>query len=500
MMDLSPDTFSYKKYCEKYRKQHGAFNRYLEKAIANRILSPKQVEIIQDISLMADKLPKVLLLLGATRSGKTHASAFLFVILMYLTKDSPGDIAIAVRDSRSYFRNLHPALVKVIGSHRITIKTLERHGYITIGNTKCFILAYFSSEFTAKIRGATFRGVYVDELSQTSALIYHEIQTRLTSLNSWLLCTSNASVPSHWMQKEIINPPEYLAHMFKVVNFSLNDNPMMTDEEKLKYAMYISGDELSFRRFILGEWVEMQGLVYNFMAESHIIASKPNEKPEGYLIGVDWGSYNPSAAILIGYNRSSQYKIWIEDEIYHDYRSKNYRLSPSDLAFEINKKWGHLKYLDTEVYVDPSAPILADEILRFDFNICEADNHVLSGIHSVSNMLNMGSLFVLSGCQHTLAEFQSYQWDIGVRQENTSAYGSREETDKVLKKNDHCMDAIRYALHSRFPSRLGDDPFNTENNEENKLATSPHYRHIKKFMKGEPLSHFTTKNPKEAFF
>ncbi len=500
MLDIDPDAFNYTKYCDKYRKTHGAFNAGLEKAIKTRLLSPKQVEVIHDIvHTNPEDMKKVILFLGATRSGKTYASAFAFCLLMYLSKDLVGDIAICCRDSRSFYRNIFPALIKVAGRGRVITKTLERHGYVTVGGVKCFLLATYSTDFTSKIRGATLKGIYFDELSQASALIYHECQTRLTAAGSWFLATSNASIPGHWMQHEIINPPNHIKNMFQTVHFSLNDNPMMSDEEKLKYAKYISSDELSFRRFILGEWVQMQGLVYNFATELHVLASKPNDKAEGYLVGVDWGSFNPSTAILIAYNRASRHKIWIEDEIYFDLRDSTHRITPADFSFEINKKWGYLKYADLEMYIDPSAPVVADELRRFDFNICKSDNDVLAGIQTVSNILSMGSLFVLKHCENTIREFGSYQWDLCSNSEDKLS--AKHEQDKVLKKYDHCMDAIRYALHSRFPCRLGVDPFE-EDAEVKRQKTSPHYDHVKfldnYYRKGN-AHQYSTSNPKNRF-
>lgn len=65
-----------------------------------------------------------------------------------------------------------------------------------------------------------------------------------------------------------------------------------------------------------------------------------------------------------------------------------------------------------------------------------ANNAVEAGIFAVYERLTTGRLKVFSTCQQTLAEFRLYR---------------RDEKGRVVKDNDHLMDALRYAIMSGLP-------------------------------------------------
>ena len=66
-------------------------------------------------------------------------------------------------------------------------------------------------------------------------------------------------------------------------------------------------------------------------------------------------------------------------------------------------------------------------------NLTIADNAVSAGIHEVWTRMAAGRLKVFGTCQNWLAEFRIYQ---------------RDEKGKIVKANDHLMDATRYLVMS----------------------------------------------------
>jgi phage terminase large subunit len=52
---------------------------------------------------------------------------------------------------------------------------------------------------------------------------------------------------------------------------------------------------------------------------------------------------------------------------------------------------------------------------------------------------------ILDTCKDTIREIQSYVWD-----EKASERGD----DKPVKKSDHLLDSIRYALHTHFGKKM----------------------------------------------
>jgi phage terminase large subunit-like protein len=63
-----------------------------------------------------------------------------------------------------------------------------------------------------------------------------------------------------------------------------------------------------------------------------------------------------------------------------------------------------------------------------------ANNAVEAGLYSVWELLYGGKLKIFSTLQHTLKEFTKY---------------SRDEKGKIIKKDDHLMDALRYAIFTK---------------------------------------------------
>ncbi len=70
---------------------------------------------------------------------------------------------------------------------------------------------------------------------------------------------------------------------------------------------------------------------------------------------------------------------------------------------------------------------------QLGLNVQEADNKVESGIYTVWERLSTGMLKVFSSCSLLLDEFRVYR---------------RDEKGKIVKENDHCLDALRYLVMS----------------------------------------------------
>lgn len=82
---------------------------------------------------------------------------------------------------------------------------------------------------------------------------------------------------------------------------------------------------------------------------------------------------------------------------------------------------------------------LMDEYRAIGLRLVAADNAVDAGIFAVYQRLSQGRLKIFSTCRNTLAEYRIYR---------------RDEKGKIVKENDHAMDALRYLvmtgmLHAR---------------------------------------------------
>lgn len=93
---------------------------------------------------------------------------------------------------------------------------------------------------------------------------------------------------------------------------------------------------------------------------------------------------------------------------------------------------------------------LNDEYRKLGLQIVDAENTVEAGIHAVYRRLSSGRLKIFKTLASTRSELRLYH---------------RDENGKVVKENDHLMDALRYLIMTGMmhamvePSDWGDDDF-----------------------------------------
>jgi hypothetical protein len=82
---------------------------------------------------------------------------------------------------------------------------------------------------------------------------------------------------------------------------------------------------------------------------------------------------------------------------------------------------------------------LIDEYRALGLSVVEADNTVEAGLFAVYQRMSRGGLKVFSTCRNWLAEFRIYR---------------RDEIGKIVKENDHLMDATRYLIMTGMRSAM----------------------------------------------
>jgi PBSX family phage terminase large subunit len=252
-----------------------------------------------------------------------------------------------------------------------------------------------------------------------------------------MFVTTNPDSKFHWLKTDFLDKfaddPKELAS-FK---FKLDDNPYLTDEYKDALKKEYSG--LWYRRFIEGEWVQAEGAVFDFFDDDlHTVAEAPTYA-KYFLLGVDYGTTNPFAAVLVGFNDDHHPALWVEKEYYWDSRSMGYSKTDAEYFQDLKREFGG--YPIKTIYLDPSAQSFEVELRRNKWPVKQAKNEVLDGIRAVSTYLSQGDLVIKKCCHNLLKEFESYVWD-----EKSVRLGQ----DKPIKQRDHALDALRYVLFSHY--------------------------------------------------
>lgn len=369
---------------------------------------------------------------GAVRSGKTFISLLAF--LREVNEGPKGEYCIIARTYDSFKRNLLPLLTYLIGADA---RYYSGKREMNIWGKTIHIIGADDERAESKVRGPTFKGAYVDEATIIPESVFKMLISRCMMGGAKIFATTNPDSPYHWLKREYLdNNPDVASWQF-----TLDDNPELTAEEKDYIKRQYRG--LWYQRFVEGLWVQAEGAVYDFFEDRLHVIPHTYSGAHYYIVGIDYGTTNPCAFVLIGVNPDRFPNMWIEDEYYYDskvhQRQKTDGEYAADLARFIASR--HIR----AIYLDPSAASFYAELQRSGIrNLYPAQNEVIDGIRVVAHYLNQGTLKVCASCKHVIGEFQSYVWD---------AKAAQRGIEQPLKQSDHAMDALRYALYSHFFGR-----------------------------------------------
>lgn len=369
---------------------------------------------------------------GAVRSGKTYISLWRF--LKELTYGPPGEYAVITRTADAFKRNILPQLMRMIGADATYYKGNRE---LVIWGKTIHVIGADDERAEAKIRGPTFMGAYVDEATIIPESVFKMLISRCAMGGAKIFVTTNPDSPYHWLKRDYLDGnPDVQSWQFR-----LDDNPELAEDEKEYLRRQYRG--IWFKRFIEGMWVQAEGAIYDFFDTGLHVIDFPLAEANYYFIGVDYGTSNPTAFVLVGYNPDKYPNFWVEQEYYFDSRKAQRQKTDSEYAADLVNfiKHRHVR----AIYIDPSAASFKAELAKIGVqNVYEAQNEVNDGIRFLAKYLNNGTLKVCRSCHNLIAEFQSYVWD---------AKSAKTGTDKPLKENDHALDALRYAMYSHLFGR-----------------------------------------------
>lgn len=366
---------------------------------------------------------------GAVSSGKTFSSLWRFC---GEARTGPeGAMAILTKTYDTFKRNLLPILREILGKH---VDYFAGKREIYLRNRLVHVIGCSDERAEQKIRGTTFAGAYVDEATLIPETAFKMLQSRLRVPNAKLFCTTNPDSPYHWFKKDYVddNPD------VKSWQFNMEDNPFITDDYKAYIKRQYKG--LWHQRYIEGKWVQAEGAIYDFFTEKYDVIDSPLGNARYYTVGVDYGTTNPCAFVLVGFNPHAIPNMWVEDEYYYNSRVHQRQKTDAEYADDLAQ---FIKNRRVEaIYLDPSAASFRAALMKIGVeNVFDANNDVANGIIYTGRKVANGSLKICRKCSHLISEFQSYVWD-----EKCLKIG----IDKPKKENDHALDALRYVMYSHF--------------------------------------------------
>ena len=362
---------------------------------------------------------------GAVRSGKTLAMGLGF-FLWAMSCFSGRRFALCGKTKDGVRRNVVQELLPWLRGLGMQVTESRSEGVLRVRFGKrenAFYLFGGKDESSAAlIQGMTLAGVFLDEVVLMPCSFVEQACARCSVEGSRLWFSCNPEGPQHWFYKEWILQAEKRNCLH--LRFTMQDNPSLSQTVRRRYERLYTG--VFYRRFILGQWCQAEGRVYDFF-DTASVRPPPAGNFEQWIISCDYGTVNPASFGLWGKMNGVWYRT---DEFYFDSRREGRQKTDAEYAQKLRQLAGGRTI--REVIVDPSAASFLEVLRREGWRVRKADNDVVSGIRKTADALKSGRIVICDRCTDCLREMDLYVWDL-------DAGG-----DKVVKRNDHAMDDMRY--------------------------------------------------------
>ena len=362
---------------------------------------------------------------GAVRSGKTMAMGLGFFLWAQATFDGQR-FGICGKTISSVRRNVLMEVLPRLEGLGATWKESRSENGLTVrflGHENRYFLFGGRDESSASlIQGVTFAGVLLDEVALMPRSFVEQACARCSVSGSRLWFNCNPAGPGHWFYRTWILEAEKRNCLR--LHFTMEDNPSLTEAIRKRYRRLYTG--VFYRRFVLGQWVQAEGRVYDFF-EADMVRPAPQSCDQWY-ISCDYGTVNPTSMGLWGWSEGVWYRV---KEFYFSSRQQQRQMTDEEYADALVNLAGRRHI--TAVIVDPSAASFIAVLRRRGIPVRKAKNDVLSGIRLTADCLKSGKIVICDGCEDCLRELDSYVWDL-----------ESGEKERVVKENDHAMDDMRY--------------------------------------------------------
>lgn len=373
---------------------------------------------------------------GAVRSGKTLAMGlgfFLWAMSCFHGKK----FGVCGKTIASLRRNVLSEILPRLTELGARWQEKRSENLVTVsfrGRENQFYIFGGRDESSASlIQGITFAGVLLDEVALMPRSFVEQACARCSVAGSRIWFNCNPAGPNHWFYKTWIQ--EAAKRNCLRLHFTMEDNPSLTQQIRQRYQRLYTG--VFYKRFVLGQWVQAEGRVYDFFTEE--MTGVPPENCDKWYISCDYGTVNPMSMGLWGRCRGVWYRV---KEFYFDSRAQMRQMTDGEYAQALETLAGDRTI--TAVIVDPSAASFLELLRRRGWRVQKANNDVLSGIRLTSDCLKTGKIVIGPGCTDCLREMEEYVWDL--------KDGSK---DKVRKEHDHAMDDMRYFVSTVLGERQG---------------------------------------------
>lgn len=295
---------------------------------------------------------------GATRSGKTYMDYYVIPKRIRSRIGKEGLVVILGVSKGTIQRNIIEPLQRIWGTN--LVGDINSQNICPMFGEDVYCLGAEKVSQVSKIRGASLKYCYGDEVVDWNKDVFNMLKSRLDKPYSCFDGACNPDAPQHWFKQFLDSDADIYCQKYEIF-----DNPFLSpvfvDELCKEYRGTILYD-----RYIRGLWVAAEGSVYKLMCDA-VSSGAVNpfavfEKPKSIMqinIGVDFGgSGSGHAFVATAYSRAYLNITALASE---RHMSKNGSIDPDklgDLFVDFCLKIINLYGFITVVYCDSAEQTL----------------------------------------------------------------------------------------------------------------------------------------------
>lgn len=370
--------------------------------------------------------PKILVLYGAVRSGKTFIAVFLFLLLVKANANMNFMFIIGGVTQKTIELNILSTIEAMLG---VTIKLDKLNSFRLWGNR---IICYNGSDSSSwkSVRGFTAKGAILNEGTALNNRFVKEVIARCSESDSRIFIDTNPDNPNHPVNTDYIKKSGQKLSTGRIniqaYHFDIFDNDFL-DQEYVESLIASTPSGMFTDRDIYGRWVAAEGAVYPDFSDENFYDQKADAfTPVRYFAGVDWGYEHPGVMTVFCVDDEGCRRR-IEE---HKYQHRDIEFWRG-VALDITSRYGRIPF-----YCDHN-PAYREDLVKNGLNVWNAEKDIMAGIGYVASLIKKRKFLVNKyNCEGFKNEIYEYHWKAG--------------KDQPVDINDDCMDADRYAVYTDY--------------------------------------------------
>lgn len=298
---------------------------------------------------------------GAIRSGKTIACIIGF--LTWSQEMFQGEsFILAGKTMGALKKNVIRPLLQILEAWDWPYSYIRSgtDARLEIGNNAYYLYGANTEAAQDALQGLTAAGAYMDEAALFPKSFVDQAIGRCSVKGAKVWMNCNPEGPHHYIREEFLLPEKRAEKRVYHLHFMMRDNLSLSPEVIERYERAWPHGSVFYKRFILGQWVAADGLIYQQFADNvndYLIdeAWLLQNKIVMATIGVDFGGTKSAHSFTLTGFTSGFRQVVVLDEFY----CKN-RLNPSQLqdAFIDFVLRAQGKYKVYEAYCDSAEQTL----------------------------------------------------------------------------------------------------------------------------------------------